>query len=84
MRNPDDTKVDDVEKLLAEGKAFEDRKKALIADLLKQKEAAIAAFDDKLAKLGYHPNSAPKMKRSHYKKTAAAGDAAKTAAKNKP
>ena len=36
--------ADDVEKLLADEKAVGDRKQALIADLLKQKEAAIARF----------------------------------------
>lgn len=38
---PEDSKADAVEKLLSEEKAVEDRKQALIADLLKQKEAAI-------------------------------------------
>lgn len=35
---------DEVEKLLTEQKALEDRKQALIDDLLKHREAAIAAF----------------------------------------
>jgi len=65
---PEQPRTDDVEKLLSEEKAVEDRKQALIADLLKQREAAIAAFDEKLAKLGYQANSA-KRKRSHHKKT---------------
>jgi len=77
MRNPDDNRVDDVEKLLAEGKAFEDRKQALIADLLKQREAANKAFDEKLAKLGYQANSAGKPRRSHHKTPAALVNAAK-------
>ena len=68
MRNPDDTRIDDVEKFLAEEKSMEDRKQALIADLLNQKEAAIKAFDERLAKLGYHANSSGKSKRSHHKK----------------
>lgn len=42
----DERRTDDVEKLLADEKAFEDRKQALIADLLKQKEAAIKDFDE--------------------------------------
>ncbi len=67
---PDDKKTDDVEKLLSEEKSLEDRKQALIADLLKQKEATIRDFDDKLLKLGYHANS--KAKRSHHKKTGTA------------
>ena len=75
MRNADDNRaVDDVEKLLAEAKAFEDRKQALIADLLKQREAANKAFDEKLAKLGYEANSSGKPRRSHHRKQAAAAD----------
>jgi len=66
---PDHRPPDDIEKLLAEQKAFEDRKQALIDDLLKQREAAIAAFDEKLEKLGYHAN-AGKHKKSHHKKAA--------------
>jgi hypothetical protein len=82
MKNPDDSRVDDVEQLLAEGKAFEDRKQALIADLLKQREAANKAFDEKLAKLGYQANSSGKPRRSHHKKDAPpSGAAAKPKAK---
>lgn len=62
--------TDDVEKLLNEEKSLEDRKHALIEDLLKQKEAAIKAFDEKLAKLGYQANSG-KPRRSHHRKTPA-------------
>jgi hypothetical protein len=82
MKNPDDNRVDDVEKLLAEAKAFEDRKQALVADLLKQKEAAMAAFDEKLAKLGYHGNSAGR-KRNHHKKSATGSSEAATKPKAK-
>jgi len=80
---PDDKKADDVEKLLSEEKSLDDRKQALIADLLKQREAAIATFDEKLAKLGYHANSG--KKRSHHRKPAPTpGDApAKSASKPK-
>jgi hypothetical protein len=71
MRQPDDTRIDDVEKILSEAKAIEDRKQALIAELLKQREAAIKSFDEKLAKLGYEgPDKASKPKRSHHKKPA--------------
>jgi hypothetical protein len=63
---PEDSRTDDVEKFLTEQKSMEDRKQALIADLLKQREAAIAAFDGKLAKLGYQGNSG-KPRRSHHK-----------------
>jgi hypothetical protein len=75
-------KTDDVEKLLAEEKLLEDRKRAVIDDLLKQREAAIAAFDEKLEKLGYHGNSG-KSKRTHHKKAAATDAAAKPAVKPK-
>lgn len=79
----EEKRPDDVEKLLSEEKALDDRKQALIDDLLKQREAAIAAFDDKLAKLGYHSNSG-KGKRSHHKKAASPADVAgKQAAKPK-
>ena len=63
----DDKRTDDVEKILHDEKSLEDRKHALIADLLKQREAAISAFDEKLAKLGYRANSG-KTKRSHHKR----------------
>jgi hypothetical protein len=66
---PDEKKTDDVEKILHEEKSLEDRKQAVIADLLRQREAAIAAFDEKLAKLGYHATSG-KTKRSHHKRGA--------------
>ena len=69
MRNPDDTRIDDVDKFLVDQKSMEERKQGLIADLLKQKEAAIKAFDEKLARLGYvAPWNAAKSKRSHHKK----------------
>jgi hypothetical protein len=58
---------------------MEDRKKSLIADLLKQKEAAIKAFDEKLARLGYQGNSKPK--RSHHNKSGAPGSDLKPKAK---
>ena len=80
---PDESRSADVEKLLAEEKAIEDRKQALIADLLKQKEAAMKDFDDKLEKLGYQANSSGKSKRSHHTKKAAPA-AADAAAKPKP
>ena len=64
---PADSRTDDVEKFLAEQKSMEDRKQALIEDLLKQKEAAMKEFDEKLAKLGYEPNRSGRAKRSHHK-----------------
>jgi hypothetical protein len=71
---------DEVEKLLAEEKAIEDRKKTLISDLLKQREAAIKDFDERLAKLGYTGNG-NKAKRSHHKKSAPATTSAVTKTK---
>ncbi len=44
---------DNVEELLSDQKTLEDRKQSLIQELLKQREAAIKDFDEKLAKLGY-------------------------------
>ena len=59
---------DDVEKFLAEQKQLETHRHELIKELLRQKEAAIKAFDEKLAKLGYDGDHAPK--RSHHKEDA--------------
>lgn len=67
----EDKRTDDVEKLLSDEKVLDDRKQALIADLLKQRETAISAFDEKLAKLGYKGNSKPK--RNHHKKSGEQG-----------
>jgi hypothetical protein len=69
---PEDSRSNDVEKFLSEQKSLEDRKQALIADLLKQREAVIKEFDAKLAKLGYEANSSGRSKRSHHKKAVAA------------
>jgi hypothetical protein len=59
---------DPVEKFLAEEKARETQRHDLIKEVLRQKEAAIKAFDEKLAKLGYDGDHAPK--RSHHKDAA--------------
>ena len=56
---------DDIDKFLAEQKTLEAHRHDLIKELLRQKEAAIKAFDDKLAKLGYDGEHA--TKRSHHK-----------------
>lgn len=56
---------DPVEKFLTEQKTLEAHRQELIKEVLKQKEAAIKAFDEKLAKLGYDGDHAPK--RSHHK-----------------
>jgi hypothetical protein len=76
---PEDKRSDDVEKFLSEQKAFEDRKQALIDDLLRQRAEAINVFDERLAKLGYKERSG-KAKRSHHK-TPAPEAAAKPKAK---
>jgi hypothetical protein len=55
---------DDIEKFLTEQKTLEAHRHDLIKELLRQKEAAIKAFDDKLAKLGYDGEHA--SKRSHH------------------
>ena len=55
----------DVEKFLAEQKQLETHRHELIKEVLRQKEAAIKAFDDKLEKLGYDGEHA---KRSHHTK----------------
>ena len=67
---PEESRSDAVEKFLTEQKSMEDRKQALIDDLLKQREAAIKAFDERLEKLGYRANSG-KGRRSHHKKPVA-------------
>jgi hypothetical protein len=56
---------DPVDKFLAEQKTLEAHRHELIKEVLRQKEAAIKAFDEKLAKLGYDGDHAPK--RSHHK-----------------
>lgn len=68
---PEEKKTDDVEKLLTEEKSLEGRKLALIDDLLKQRETALADFDEKLAKLGYKANSI--KPKSHHKKASGGG-----------
>jgi len=57
---------DEVEKFLNEQKALESHRQELIKELLREKEAAIKAFDEKLAKLGYEENN--RHRRSHHKK----------------
>lgn len=60
---PDDA----VDKFLTEQKTLEAQRQELIREVLREKEAAIKAFDDKLAKLGYNGEHA---KRSHHPKHA--------------
>ena len=67
----DANRTDDVEKILSDQKALEDRRQSLINDLLQQREASIKAFDEKLAKLGWHdPNGSSKSRKSHHKQAA--------------
>jgi hypothetical protein len=71
---PDESRTEAVEKFLTEQKTLEDRRQALIEELLQEKEAAIKGFDERLAKLGYHSNSGKgKGKRNHDKKATAPG-----------
>jgi hypothetical protein len=56
---------DEVAKFLAEEKTLEGKRHELIKEVLRQKEAAIKAFDEKLEKLGYDGEHA--SKRSHHK-----------------
>ena len=62
---PAEPPADEVEKFLTEQKTLETHRQELIKELLREKEAAIKAFDEKLAKLGY--NGARPAKRSHHK-----------------
>lgn len=56
-----DNGVDGFDKLLVrEVRAVEERRQALIAGLLKQKDRAIWDFDEKLGKLGHRPNAEKK------------------------
>jgi transposase len=55
---------DEVEKFLNEQKTLEAHRQELIRELLREKEAAIKAFDEKLARLGYN---GAKPRRSHHK-----------------
>lgn len=82
---PEEQPADAVEILLLEQKAIEDRKQALIDDLLRQRAEAIKAFDEKLARLGYQAkDDAGRSKRSHHKQAQPSADApAKPASKPK-
>jgi hypothetical protein len=59
---------DDVEKFLSDKQQLESRRQELIKEVLRQKEAAIKAFDEKLARLGHGEDHAPR--RSHHKRGA--------------
>jgi hypothetical protein len=55
---------DPVDKFLAEQKTLEAHRHELIKEVLRQKDAAMKAFDDKLERLGYDGEHG---KRSHHK-----------------
>ena len=65
---PAEPAEDAVEKFLTEQKALEAHRHDLIKELLRQKEAAMKEFDDKLEKLGYESDHSPK--RTHHKRDA--------------
>jgi hypothetical protein len=67
-KRPAEQAEDQVEKFLAEEKQLESHRHDLIKDLLRQKDAAIKAFDEKLEKLGYDGEHT--SKRSHHKDAA--------------
>lgn len=56
---------DEVDKFLSEEQQLESRRQELIKDIERQKEAAIKAFDEKLARLRAN-GAAPK--RSHHRR----------------
>lgn len=64
-KKPAETADDPVDKFIAEQKTMEAQRHELIKEVLRQKEAAMKAFDDKLEKLGY---DAEHSKRSHHPK----------------
>jgi hypothetical protein len=70
---------DEVDKFLSDKQQLESRRQELIKDVLRQKEAAIKTFDEKLARLGHQDGAAPK--RSHHTRSAAGKPGAKPEAK---
>ena len=75
MPTTEEKPSDNVEKVLSDLKSIEDRKQALIDDLLRQKADAMKAFDEKLLKLGWKPDSTGRTKKSHHKSPAASAPA---------
>jgi hypothetical protein len=72
---PAKDRTDDVDTLLSEQQVLEARKQALIDDLPKQREAAMATFDEQLAKLGSQADSVKPRRSQHKKPAAPASDA---------
>ena len=58
---------DDVDKFLTEQKALDAKRHELIREVLRQKEAAMKAFDDRLEKLGHTETEDRPGRRSHHK-----------------
>jgi hypothetical protein len=58
---------DPVDTFISEQKALDAKRQELIREVLRQKEAAIKAFDDRLAKLGHTETEDHPRKRSHHK-----------------
>jgi hypothetical protein len=56
-----------VELFLTDANTLEDRRQALIKDLLKERDEAIQRFDAELAKLGHKPEG---NKRNHHRRSA--------------
>ena len=54
---------DEFDNFLSEQQQLDFKRQQLIEELKKQKEAAIKAFDEKLARLGYRDGTAPKRSR---------------------
>jgi hypothetical protein len=54
-----------VDQFLADKNVLEERRQALIRDVLKQREAAIQRFDAELERLGHTPET---RKRTHHRK----------------
>jgi hypothetical protein len=65
----------------ADQAALEDRRQALIRDIMKQRESALAAFDAQLARLGHQQDG---RRRSHHCKQDAAKTQKPTAISRKP
>ena len=73
---------DEIEKIQADERALQERKKAAIDALLKKREAQNKEIDDQLARLGYEPDGAKSRRSHHGKKTAAAAKQAKPSEKS--
>ena len=68
---------DPVDKFLSDEKSLETQRQDLIKEVLRQKDAAIKAFDEKLARLGHHDGH---QRRSHHKTDAPKAGGPKTKA----